>query len=392
MINAVFPNSFLSKDLFKAQPSGGPQNGILVVLDGFNNARVPIEVALLMAANFTDGLITRLVLGQFKRFWDSSPSTPQSPGYGFSQGLSLSVGALNANQTALMQFSDSSSYPNYTVIPELNRNTGSPTYQDDIGRMLAGSPITSIGMLFGWRAAEQIEQADDLNQTLVKSVFKLIGHRFSIRDLGEMTAFTLNYLNGAAKNESIQSIIKGYAPIAPPALNTLLLKVSDDPELTAAKNFLVGFENVLTAEFYALSQNTNLGAEKLPALSQHFNFLQGFHEGIAKAADAHYEETLELAFGLGYESGFADGYSLGYANGYSDGYAAGNAAAWKAANVIIDGLRTQIASLQQQLSQVQSAQNGGGSGAGFWDKIGNIARIVDTAVGVISTFAGAGGA
>jgi hypothetical protein len=244
--------------------------------------------------------------------------------------------------------------------------------------------------LYGWSAAERLEGADSGNpdHPLVQEAFKLLRYRFSLKQIGEMTAFTLNYLNGAAQNASILSIAQGQAPINPPNLDDLLQIVGQNQSIDAAKKFLVDFENILTAEFYALSQNgdDDFQNEKASLLTKYFNFIEGFHEGIAEAADVHYQETLNLAFGIGYTWGFRDGYALGYTSGYYDGFAAGNAAAWAAANKIIVSLQDQISNLQAQLGQAQSAQGGGGSGSGFWDALGNIDSAVDTAIGVIGLF------
>lgn len=403
----VLPN-LANRDVFEAaQPAGsnsGPQSSVFIVLDGFNNTPVPIEVACMMEANFIEGFATRLILGQFKKFWDAHPDAAGTPGYALNQPFNINLGAVTANQATLTKFSDPATYPPYHVI--LGQKNGIPSYSDDLSTVLAQNPITAIGMLYGWLAAEQLEHADAQNPAplLVNHAFRLLGFRFSIRDLGEMTAFTLNYLNGAAENESIQSIINGGQPVRPPDVLAILEALGSDDSINAAKDFLIGFENVLVAEFYALSQNSEPGlANKLSLLSDYFNFIEGFHEGIAKSADAHYKETFELGFGLGYNSGFTDGYALGYANGYADGFAAGNAAAWRAANQIISGLQDQITKLQTQLAQVQAAQNGGGSGGGFWNTVGKIGGAIETAVGVISTLtkvvggiaggaAGAGGA
>jgi len=395
-ITAVVPVGLATLDPFKdPQPAGsrsGPTKSIFISLDGFA-APVPVAVANSIEASFIDGFTTRLVLGQYRAFWATHQTPSSSGGYGsLPQNFSIDIAKLNLNQQCLSQYSAvgtlSQTYPPYGH----DGNGGlTNTYEQDIAAQLSGCPITSVGMLYGWQVAQEIERTDaasgDQNHTLLKAAWSLLKYRFPFVRIGEMTAFTLDYLNGVSQNTRIQTILNGSPANTVTDLNVIVSSAAKDPQIIAAKKFLLGFQSVTEMEFYALTQNRRLKPdERRLLLTRYYNFIVGFHEGLAKAADAHYNETFDLAFGIGYASGFRDGYSLGYANGYADGFANGNAAAWAAANVIIAGLQSQVASLQSQLASAQSAQNGGGSGSGFWNNIGGIASTVGSVIGTIASF------
>jgi len=389
-IRGVVKTDWNTADVFQSsQPprsTSNQMNSVFIVLDGFPNTAVPIEVACALEASFIDGFATRLVLGQFKKFWDANRDSAAGSGYGPPANYNLDIGPVTPNQSPLSGFTQLASYPPYDKV--MGVGTGEPSYLDDLSTLLGANPVTSIGLLYGWRAAEQLEGADaaDPTQPLTSEAFRLLKYRFSIRDLGEMTAFTLNYLNGAVENDSIQSIISGAGPQQPADIGSILSALGSDPNIQSAKDFLVGFQDVLLAEFYALTQNSNatLSPDKNQALASYFNFLEGFHQGIATSGAVHFQETFQLAYGLGYKSGFTDGYTLGFATGYNDGFASGNAAAWKAADQIIDNLQDQITQLKNQLAQVKSQGNGAASGPGFWDIVGDVQKAGSLAVSVIS--------
>jgi len=260
-----------------------------------------------------------------------------------------------------------------------------PSLQDDMEAMILTHPVISIGLLDGWRAGELLEQADagTPNHQLLRAVFKLLSYRFTMLQFGQMTAFTLDYLSGA----SVSALNNNLAPARPSDLPALIDHgLAGDPEMLTAKTTLISFEDVITGEFYALTQNNTKGLRKTRGelLNQYFNFISGFHSGSSLAADDHLRETLNIAFGVGYTNGYRDGYVAGYAAGYTDGYAKGNTDAWKAANKIIADLNAQITSLQQQLADAKAAQNSGG---GFFSTLTKIDDIAKAAVGIIQIFA-----
>jgi hypothetical protein len=353
-IKTVIPSSISNVGPFAQSPS----DAIFVKLDGFGYA-VPISVARLVEANFVNGFVTRLVLNAYQTIYAQQ-------GYG-SANLALSVGGVDPTKGYSNAFATAATYT--TPVGQ--------SLQAYIASQLENEPINSTAILYGWKAADDLVKEDDQNQTLQKAAWSLLNYRYSFRDIGKITGYTLNYLNGFAMNENIAT---GGSLGTVKQLDALIAKVKADQKIVQAKQFLASFQNEMVAEFYAVSQNKKLKPDqRTQLLAQYSNFIDGFAQGTQKAADVLYNEIADLSYGLGYAEGFKDGYALGYTAGWADGYAAGNAAAWKQANLIIQGLQQQVTSLQNQLN------NSGGGGGGFWDTVGNIANGLGTAIGIIGS-------
>jgi hypothetical protein len=350
-----------------------PEDTIFVMLDSFG-APVPVAVARTLQQDFASGFVTRLVLDAYL----SAAQLPNHDHYAGLKALSLSLnGKFKANSGDFAQF----------VLPATYKNGTS------LGTALAVSestqPIISDGLLLGWTAADELLSVDQAsgNHRLQKDAWSLLNFRYTFKELGTMTGFTLNYLSGEAMNERIVSLLSVNPP-PPNPLNpgdpgyatALLKQAANSDAIRAGKQFLVSFGNVMDAEFYAVSQNKNLKkVDKQMLLARYCNFIEGYQRGLSKAANVVYEEITGQTYDLAYADGFRDGYALGYAAGWKDGYAAGNAAAWAQANVIIAGLQSQISSLQSQL-------NNANSGGGFWGDVGGVLNDVGTAIGIIGSF------
>jgi hypothetical protein len=351
-IRTVIPSSISNLPPFQQSPG----DAIFVKLDGFGYA-VPISVARLVEANFIDGFVTRLVLNAYQKIYSQQA-------YG-TVNLKLGIGDLDPIKGYSNAFASASTY---TTPPN-------QLLQVYIATQLESAPINSIAMIYGWKAADELVREDDSSLTLQKAAWSLLNYRHSFRSIGEITGYTLNYLNGFALNENIAA---GGSIGTIKQLDALIAKVKADQKVVGAKQFLASFQNVMVAEFYAVSQNNKLKPnQRTNLLAEYSNFIDGFAQGTQKAADVIYNEVADLSYGLGYAAGFRDGYALGYTTGWADGYASGNAAAWAQASQIIQGLQQQIADLQSQLNN--------SSGGGFWDTVGNIANDVGTAVGIIGS-------
>jgi hypothetical protein len=349
-----------------------PEDTIFVILDSFS-APVPIAVARNVQHDFASGFVTRLVL-------DAYASTTYS---GLkSSSLSLN-GKFHANSSDFAQFISPSTYQNVKSM------------EAAIALSIATQPITSDGLLLGWKAADELLAVDQAsgNQHLQKDAWALLSYRYTFEQLGMMTGFTLNYLSGEAMNERVVSLLPadpgvpaptplaGLAPGTPGYAQALLQNAASSDAVRAGKRFVISFGNVMEAEFYAVSQNKHLktGPKQL-LLARYYNLIEGYRKGLSKAANLIYEEITGQVYTLAYADGFRDGYALGYAAGWKDGYAQGNADAWKQANAIIAGLQSQINNLQNQLN---NANSGGG---GFWDGVGGVLNDVGTAIGIIGAF------
>jgi hypothetical protein len=349
------------------------EDTIFVVLDGFSSP-VPVAVARNVQHDFASGFVTRLVL-------DAYVSAAQLPGhdnYAGLKSLSLSLnGKFKANSAAFAQFSAPSTY----------QGQGVTSLDTAIALSTATQPITSQGLLLGWKAADELLSADQAsgNHQLQKDVWSLLSYRYTFEQLGTMTGFTLNYLSGEAMNDRILSLLTANPKpqLIPSATyaHDLLQNAAGTDTIRAGKQFVVSFGNVMEAEFYAVSQNGHLKKpQKQLLLARYYNLMEGYREGLTKAANVIYQEITGQVYNLAYADGFRDGYESGYAAGWKDGYAQGNANAWQQANVIIGNLQSQISNLQNQLN---NANSGGG---GFWNDVGGVLNDVGTAIGIIGSF------
>ncbi|MGA2429676.1 MAG: hypothetical protein ABSH13_14355, partial [Candidatus Acidiferrum sp.] len=175
-------------------------------------------------------------------------------------------------------------------------------------------------------------------------------------------------------------------PLAPGSAGyaqALLQNAAQTSSIKAGKQFVVSFGNMMSAEFYAITQNQHkeLKQAKPLLLARYFNFMQGYERGVSKAANVIYEEITGQTYTLAYADGFRDGYAMGYAAGWKDGYAQGNKDAWNQANAIIAGLQAQISNLQSQLDNANNS-----NGGSFWDNVGGVLNDVGTAIGIIGSF------
>jgi hypothetical protein len=357
-MRVVRPSSIVDLPIFANHPPNDPSDAIFVVLDGFGSA-VPISVANLMEANFTNGLVTRLVLGELVREWQSYP-----------HGSVLTADKLS--------FGD----PPFTaLIGDAFVNTASyqpgETFGDAVQSILEKNPVLPAGILWGWQAGDELDALTGGDLKFRTDVWKLITSRYSLSDIGEMTGFTLNYIIAFANNARIVSITDN-SPMLGDA--DILRQLALDDTMITYKKMLSDFNQVLIASFYAISRNSSLHNEndKGKLLSAYYSFMTGYSKGNIKSSDVIYDDVFTLGFGIGYKEGFRDGYSSGYAAGYKDGFASGYKAAWDAARQMIDDLNRQVSTLTNQT----------GNSGGFLDTLGTIGNVVETAVGVIGAIFG----
>ncbi len=276
----------------------GASDAIFVRLDAFGNAFVPIPVADVVESNFLNGLVTRLILGHLSRL-QQLPAT----GIDFA-----SIG--NAVPQIPDEYNKAGSY-----------SVSAGTFEKATGDLLRDYPVQPMALFLGWKAGEELDALTGQNLDFRNDVWKLLIHRFSTAQLGEMTAYTLNYLVGYASCQRIQALAANNAN--PPARNTdipsIFASLSQDEGVNASKALLSGFHRTLVGEFYALTQNNKISASaKEVLLSNDAEFLNGFEAGTIAAADQIFRDVFQLAYGLGYKDGFRDGFAQGYATGWRD--------------------------------------------------------------------------
>jgi len=341
---------------------GDTGNAIFVWLDGFG-IRVPIAAAELEEAAFISGLTTRLLLGEYSRAWNKAGNHELSP-----TGLNFNTTVFSnllADQYAL-----AANWPDKV------------TYDDALKNLLANFPVHPAGVLWGWHAGEDLDKLTGPDVAYRDAVWKLIGGRFGFDDIGTMTAYTLNYMVGYAKNQRITALSQGTATDVLQDNAKILEHFASDTNINLANALVSGFQNCIVGEFYALSQNKIMNLEeKRLLLARYYAFIRGLNLGSQQAADQLYIDVFRLAYGIGYQTGFKDGYAQGYAAGFKDGYAAGYSKAWAEANVVIGRLQNQINTLQGQLDSANNNND-------FFGTVTKAANAVGTVVGVIASIFG----
>jgi hypothetical protein len=260
------------------------------------------------------------------------------------------------------------------------------SYEQDLITIVQQNPITPVGMTWGWQVADELLKADKENEArpLTHAAWKLINSRFGFERIGSVTSYTLQYMSGFIFCDRIVSIASGQPP-APitRAASDWIGSISKSSYFVGSKNFLMGFADIISAEYYAVSQNVGIksAADKINLLTQYYYFNRGFASGIILASDYMFGQIAQTSYNSGYDQGFRDGYSAGFVAGWVAGYASGYQTAWTQANATIQQLQSTINTLQTQLSTAES--NGGG---GFWDTVGNIASTAGTVIGAIASF------
>lgn len=384
-MTTIIPTNVAGFAVFQPDQAGGllPKRAIFTQVDGFS-AQVPVSAASLFESAWINGLVTRLVLEQYSKFWATLPATA---GHAPLPAIPLSTRMdADPSNSPLTAFLTSASWPQVSGQP----NT--VAFKADFKALIATQPLTSYGMLYGWKAADSLVKSDTTNQTLSRAIWGLIHSRYSLCDIGRMTSYTLDYLAGATLNQRIATIVGSGSDPGKKNPTQILDAIAQDSSYHNSKVFLTAFQDVLYAEEYAASQIRTRGLScsscmtpeaKQTLLTRYFYFTSGFSEGVAKGADATLLQIASTSYEVGYTQGFNDGYSAGFAVGYQDGYAVGYANAWADATVTINALNQQIATLQQQLQQ---AQSGGGGGGGFWNTVGTALGDAGTVIGIIGSF------
>jgi hypothetical protein len=312
---------------------------IFVVLNGFG-IPVPFDVFKIIQANFINGLVTRLLLGEFFRIWGKYPDMA-----GLKTDLLL-LGDLNVTAMIADRYQ-------YTQLYSENWAKGD-SFDDIVAKTEGNDPLAPAGILWGWHAGDELDALQDSDDIHWRNdVWKLLIARYSLEDIGQMMSFTLNYFIGFLKNERIKSSATADDPQVTDDA-TLLSQLAGDENIVLAKTLLANIHAILVTEFYVFSHSdARPPVERVRISAAYTAFLRGFFKGGIAAADQLYDEVFRLGFGIGYRTGYRDGYAAGFKAGYQVGYAKAYADTWAVANRIIDGLHTQIGLLRSQLDSAQ---------------------------------------
>jgi len=368
-ITLMIPQQITTAQIFKPANSGAPypSDAIFVRLDPFGS-QVPTNMAAIFEADFIHGLVTRLVLDQYVAFWKQLPGSTINVSLGIGLGQSPSG-------VAFAPFSDPASYPDNSTLAA------------DLKTLMQTGSLNPVGIVLGWQAASDLIAADtDSRKPLTHAIWQLINSRYSMLDIGRITAFTLQYFSGYTLNERILAIASGNGTVPNKITDAggIAGELAANGQYNTSKHFLTDLSRILLAEYYAAGQNRYIQtSQKRILLTQYYYFIKGFQSGLISGADAIISEIGNVDYDAGYDQGFKDGYSAGYAAGWAAGYATGYQTAWAQANTTISQLQSTISSLQGELS---SAEQGSTDNGGFWGTVGSVASTVGTVIGAIGSF------
>lgn len=342
------------------------KNGMCVRLDGFGDP-LPIPAAEFFCANFHSGFVTRLVLGEYVRAWNKAGAQIDINSFNFAllaakkQPIPVAFSKLESYQTAQKNG------------PKVE------TFDAGLEKLMTENDLASTGILWGWKAASELEAMRDKpeDQKYFQAAWRLVRNRFSPRQMGEISAFTMHYLLGFVK----VAHMRGTNPKeANPQrdMSLILSRLAGDKDAADTKSLIALFHDAFLAEFYAITINPHLKPEnKEKLLRAYFDFIRGWESGSLQAGDELFRRSFQLGYDFGFSDGFKDGYTRGYAAGCRDGYATGYKDAWSEANKVIDQLR-------RELAQAKEAHQGSGI-LGF---IRDVASTVGQVVPVISAIIG----
>ncbi|MGA2035592.1 MAG: hypothetical protein ABSG68_25365 [Thermoguttaceae bacterium] len=306
------------------------KHGICVKLDGFGDP-LPVPAAEYFCAHFHNGFVTRLVLGEYVRAWNKA-------------GTHIEIESLNFASDAKKQpipaaFTQLSSY-------QTPKPPGAPVESFDAGleKLMEENDLASAGILWGWKAASELDAIRDKpgDQECFKAAWRLVRSRFSPRQMGQISAFTLHYLLGFARAASFRTSTPADAN-PQRDVSQILGRLAGESDVVAAKSLLTSFHDVFLTEFYAITVNNRLKPEdKEKLVAGYFDFIRGWESGSIQAGDDMFRRAFDLGYNYGFRDGFKDGYSRGYAAGCRDGYATGYKEAWVEANKEISQLRSEL--------------------------------------------------
>jgi hypothetical protein len=311
------------------------KKGICVVLDGLGT-NVPIPAAEIFASYFAHGLVTRLVLGEYVKAWKN-------------QGANLSLARLDfAKGTRPTRDIDvSSAYEEWSNYVDREKDVFD--VDKGLSRLLIEENLQAAGILWGWKAAGELDELKGNDRKAWKAAWRLVKSRFSAEQMGELTAYTLNYLIGYVKVATLRAKLASAANAEPINKNfvrdlpTILTNLSQEANVKEAKDLLTLMHDAFLLEFHALTIDNRLSDDrKKKLLGWSFAFIRGFQAGSVKAFDDVFNDVFHEGYRVGYQDGFRDGYAKGYADGYRDGYAVGYKDAWAEANVIINQLKAEL--------------------------------------------------
>jgi hypothetical protein len=323
-----------------------PSKAVFVLTEVFT---VPLSygAAQIISNAMMAGLTTRLIFEKYNEKWSQ---------FGL-PGINLNLGIKSFGlQTAITKLSTD------LTTPKSWKQSGLTTFEQIQSLLMDSASTQAAGIILGWIAADSILALPAAKRDeAIKGIWKVVGLRYTNRDLGALVSFTLNYLIGFIRNKRTIDIINNQKPAEERRIEVILQYLTDhvlnEPRNNNLVQTAINFHKMLLDEFYAIAQKDVTGgfslADKKAALQEYRAFLDGFQRGSMVAAELLFRETFSSAYDIGYARGFRDGYAQGYAAGWQAGYDTG----FSEGKAVGMGLSSALTQISESLTKVDNFVN-----------------------------------
>ena len=377
---AAFNNSQLRKML----------PAVFVRLDNLN-CFVPFDMAALISTCFIDGLVSRLILGNYVPIWKKyAPNNTLpiafedlSPAPGPGAAPPGATPAANMDKWIASQITQFAN--NCALTTTWNGNPMDATLYGECVSQQTNPSLQLAGIMMGWRAGDALSAAAGTpdGTAALNAVWQFLGYRHTTEDLGKMMGYAFMFLSGFMDNDRT-GIVVNFKPTSalptPPQLALSPLFVNFTVQMLLNRNsnkvslfrgLIDRFYRLIEGELYGITQNSNFPGPGTAnqALINYNAFIGGFVHGMTTAADQLFDELYNVGYQTGYENGlqigftngFRDGYSQGFTGGYTVGYQNGDAAGYAAGASSVGGLGSIISGISNVLGSTSSILSDAGT-------------------------------
>ncbi|MDQ8192649.1 hypothetical protein [Roseibacillus persicicus] len=341
-------------DMFRTLPDN---RGIFVRMDGIGGA-VPIRGAQIFSNGFTNGLASRLMiynlLKSTREFEQDGTLTDENESVFDPNVLDLQLEVqYGPGRNA---FTNPENFKDVKDIASFDRA---------VEKLLVAHDLSAYGMSWGWQAASEIiAEKESGNEQYYDACIDLLSNRFSIREMGIMSSYTLSYLSGFSYGLNFEKEIKDGKPADVAAAATSRKGTEFEQNVKYLTNRL---GRLILSGIGATRNIENLHTESSSEVT--LEFASGWHKGLSNATSDVYQSVYKLSFSIGYDKGYQKGYDAGFAAGYESTYQV-------AYNAAFANFAGEINDLQGQIRKAEKENK-----KWFWG-----GAAVGGAIGVVAKF------
>jgi len=296
---------------------GDPAQRVATVPHGFGQP-LPVRAAAVMTSHWRQGFTTRLLLG---RFLATLPAAQES---------------FDATRAQAWDLRLPEAYIDPQSYVTTSRWTGKVTMKDELpfdqllDDLMDRESLAPVGIAYGWRAADELERwamSDPAGRPAYDAAWQLIRARHDAKDLGRVSAYTLQYLAGFTQVAAVREAAHRHnVPLqSEDALARLLADLNLTADRPEGRSLVARFHAWWVEALYQAAvsprENTDESRRELAELAA---FLQGWQEGGTLATD----RVLRDFYRQGYRDGLRDGYARGYRDGLSDSVRLAGGVVW----------------------------------------------------------------